>query len=294
MNLKDINAFLMTSQTHSLTQTARRLNTTPMTISRRLASLEKELGKRLLHRTTRAVALTDEGEEFLPYAQAMAEAERGALSLFSPERKGAVGQLRITSPSGFGRRTIMPVLSTLLDDNPDLNVELHLSDNITDIVGLGFDVAIRIAPLRDSRLIAHKLSDNQRVLCASPEYLQRCGTPKCMADLASHSCLRLTSVSQWTFIADGQPTSVTIDGRFSSSHVEGVRTLCKSGAGLAQLTEWDVREELRSGELVSLQLEDVSPQNLAVWAVFPTTKYLPVRVTVFLDALKHKMWSQMQ
>ena len=80
----------------------------------------------------------------------------------------------------------------------------------------------------------------------------------------------------------------------SSSHVEGVRTLCKSGAGLAQLTEWDVREELRSGELVSLQLEDVSPQNLgAVWAVFPTTKYLPVRVTVFLEALKHEMWSQM-
>ncbi|EHP6178467.1 LysR family transcriptional regulator [Citrobacter sp. AN-PRR1] len=102
MNLNDIHAFLMT-------------------ISRRLASLENELGRRLLHRTTRAVALTDEGEEFLPYARSMVEAEQGALHLFSLENHGAVGQLRITAPSGFGNRTIVPILKTLFDNNPDIS-----------------------------------------------------------------------------------------------------------------------------------------------------------------------------
>ena len=219
----------------------------------------------------------------------MAEAEQEAKRLFSNDQKRAGGQLRITAPSGFGRRTILPVMSGLLDSNPELKIELELNDAITDIVGLGFDVAIRIAPLRDSRLVAQKLANNQRVLCASPQYLARCGIPRCLADLYSHNCLRLTGVLQWAFVAEGQIRHISIDGRFSTSRVEEIRTLCKAGAGLAQLTEWDVREELEAGELVQIDLEDVTPQMLAVWAIFPTTRHLPARVSVFLESLKKYM-----
>lgn len=289
MNLKDVQSFLLSAETRSLTKAAARLNTTPMTISRRLANLENELGCRLLHRTTRAVALTDEGEDFMPYARAMVAAEQEALHLFSSGQKSAVGQLRVTAPSGFGRRTIVPVLPDLLASHPELSIELALSDNITDIVGLGFDVAIRIAPLRDSRLVAQKLANNQRMLCASPRYLALYGAPRQLADLSSHSCLRLTGVLQWTFLSEEQTRHISVDGRFSASNVEEIRSFCKAGAGIAQLTEWDIREELDAGELVEIELEDVKPQMLAVWAVFPTTRHLPARVTVFLEALKREM-----
>jgi DNA-binding transcriptional LysR family regulator len=289
MNSKDVEVFLMVSQMRSLTQAARRLNTTPMTVSRRLASLEEDLGVRLLHRTTRAIALTDEGEEFLPYAKTLAETEQSARTLFSPHTQGATGQLRITAPSGFGRRTIIPLLPALMAENPELRIEFQLSDNVTDIVGLGYDVAIRIAPLRDSRLVAQRLADNPRVLCASPDYLTRFGTPQTLSDLHQHNCLRLSGVLQWSFMVDDHLSTVSVEGRFSGSNVEGVRSLCVAGSGIAQLSAWDVKEELAAGELTEIALHDAQPQLLGVWALFPTTRHLPTRVTVFLQALKQAM-----
>ncbi len=260
-----------------------------MTVSRRLASLEEDLGVRLMHRTTRAIALTDEGEEFLPYAKSLAETEQSARNLFSPHQQGATGQLRITAPSGFGRRTIIPLLPALMEANPELRIEFQLSDDVTDLVGLVYDIAIRIAPLRDSRLVAHRLADNPRMLCASPDYLQRFGTPQTLNDLHKHNCLRLSSVVQWSFLIDGHISSLSVEGRFSGSNVEGVRTLCVAGSGIAQLSEWDIREELAAGTLVAIDLLDAQPQMLGVWALFPTTRQLPARVTVFLNALKQAM-----
>lgn len=289
MQLKDVRYFLMVAHTRSLTQAARRLDTTPMTVSRRLMALEDDLGVRLLHRTTRAVSLTPEGEEFLPYARSLEDAERGARGLFAAESTGAVGQLRVTASAGFGRRTLLPLMPALMAENPDLTIELNLSDDITDIVGQGFDVAIRIAPLRDSRLVARKLDDNPRHLCASPAYIAQHGMPHMLADLSQHSCLRLTNVAHWTFMVDGQPTRLTVSGPFSSSSVEGVREMGKAGMGLMQLTEWDIKEELASGELVSITLSDAQPAMLAVWAVFPTHHHLPARVNVFLHKLKTAM-----
>lgn len=289
MNSKDVEVFLMVTQTRSLTQAARRLNTTPMTVSRRLASLEEDLGVRLLHRTTRAIALTDEGEEFLPYAITLTETEQSARNLFSPDKQGATGQLRITAPSGFGRRTIIPLLPALMAENPELKIDFQLSDNVTDIVGLGYDAAIRIAPLRDSRLVAQRLADNPRVLCASPDYLARFGTPQLLADLHQHNCLRLSGVPQWSFMVDDHISSVSVEGRFSGSNVEGVRTLCVAGSGIAQLSAWDVQQELAAGELIEIALRDAQPQLLGVWALFPTARHLPTRVTVFLNALKQAM-----
>lgn len=289
MNSKDVEVFLMVTQTRSLTQAARRLNTTPMTVSRRLASLEEDLGVRLLHRTTRAIALTDEGEEFLPYAKTLTETEQSARNLFSPNKQGAIGQLRITAPSGFGRRTIIPLLPALMAENPELKIDFQLSDNVTDIVGLGYDVAIRIAPLRDSRLVAQRLVDNPRVLCASPDYLARFGTPQLLADLHQHNCLRLSGVPQWSFMVDDHISSVSVEGRFSGSNVEAVRTLCVAGSGIAQLSAWDVQQELAAGELIEIALRDAQPQLLGVWALFPTARHLPTRVTVFLNALKQAM-----
>lgn len=286
MNLPDVSLFLIITETRSLTQAAKRIDISPMAVSRRLASLEQELGVRLLQRTTRSVSLTQEGTEFLPYARALVEAEEGAKALFSPAALGAAGLLRITAPSGFGRRNILPLVPDLLTANPNLSIDLQLSEDVVDIVGRGIDVAIRVAPLKDSSLIARKITDNPRIVCASPDWLRHYGIPETLNDLSRHRCLRLTSVPQWVFVRDGQVITAGVEGRFSSDNVEGIRELCVQGMGLAQLTRWDVMKELREGSLVEVTLSDVQPQPLSVWALLPTTRYLPLRVSTFIDTLK--------
>lgn len=291
MNLQDVSLFLIITETRSLTQAAKRLGISAMAVSRRLASLEHELGTRLLQRTTRSVSLTQEGLEFLPYAQALIETETGARALFSPSTQGAAGLLRITAPSGFGRRNILPLVSELLAENPQLSIDLQLSEDVVDIVGRGIDVAVRIAPLKDSTLIARKIADNPRVICASPDYLKANGKPQTVGDLMKHHCLKLSSVPQWIFERDGEVIRVRVEGRFSSDNVEGVRELCAQGLGIAQLTRWDVMEEIRKGTLVEIDLPDARPQNLSIWAVVPTTRYLPLRVLAFIDKLKSSLTS---
>jgi DNA-binding transcriptional LysR family regulator len=286
MNLNDVHLFLIITETNSLTQAARRLDISPMAVSRRLASLEQELGIRLLQRTTRSVSLTQEGIEFLPYARALIETEEGARALFSPDSKGASGLLRVTAPSGFGRRNILPLVPELLSENPELRIDVQLTEDVIDIVGRGIDVAIRVAPLRDSSLIARKLSENPRVVCASPAYLKKYGRPQILQELSLHNCLRLTNVLQWTFEFQGQSTSMSVDGRFSSSNVESVRELCIQGLGLAQLTLWDVKKEIAEEKLLEINLSDVQPQNLSIWALLPTTRHLPMRVSVFIEKLR--------
>lgn len=290
MNLQNVLLFLTVQETGSLAKAARQLNISPMAASRRLSSLEDELGTRLLQRTTRSVSLTQEGIEFLPYAQAMLEAEEGARAALSPKmKKGATGLLRITVPSGFGRRNVLPLIPSLLRNNPELQVDIQFNEAIESIVSRGLDVAIRIAPLRDSNLIAKKIIDNPRILCASPEYLKKRGIPKKLNHLSQHDCLRLTNVMQWTFASDGKHKSVSVDGRFSSNNVEGIRELCVCGIGIAQLTYWDVKKELNEGKLIEIALDDVQPQQLSIWAVLPSTRYLPLRVSVFIESLKNSL-----
>lgn len=286
MNVNDLHLFLAVTESDSLAQAARRLNITPMAASRRLAALEQELGRRLIQRTTRSLSLTQEGAEFIPYARTITEAEESAKALFLPAATGAGGLLRITAPSGLGRRHILPLIPDLLSANPEMRIDLQLSDEVVDIVGSGIYIAVRVAPLRDSTLIARKIADNPRVLCASPHYLARCGTPRSVSELAHHNCLRLSSVLQWSFENQGEIESVSVEGRFSASNVDGIRALCVQGLGLAQLAWWDVKDEIAQGLLQEVVLAGVSPQRLSIWAVLPTVRYLPRRVTLFIAALK--------
>jgi DNA-binding transcriptional LysR family regulator len=286
MNVKHIELFIVLAETCNLSRAARRLGMSAMTVSRHLAQLEKDLGVRLFQRTTRAVSLTSEGEEFLPYARTITEAEQSARVMFNNEIAGASGLLKMSAPSGIGRRNILPLLPELMKKNPKLKIDLNLSDDVVDIVGQGYDVAIRVAPLKDSNLIAHKLSNNPRILCASPEYISQYGQPVILADLSDHWCLKTAMVAQWTFIQNTATINYVFDPRFTCNSVEGVRSMCKAGAGIAQLTKVDVEQELAKGELIEIPLKDAEPHMLAIWALLPTKRYLPCRVTLFLEALK--------
>ncbi len=289
MDTQALDVFLNAARTGSLSGAARHLRLTPMAATRRLASLESELGVRLFNRTSRSLSLTPEGEAFQPFAAEMMDAHEVARATLSPKAGGATGLLRLTAPITLGRKRIMPIVHELLDENPDLRIDLDLSDAMIDIVAAGIDLAIRIAPMKDSGLIARKLADNPKHIYASPSYLEARGVPQTVEDLAQHECLTFSNFTHWQFIVGGKERSVRVSSRFSSSGVDGFLAACVSGLGLAQLSSWEVKDELQSGVLVPVPIAGVSPRDLAIWGVYPSRRQVLPKIKVFLDKLQNSL-----
>jgi DNA-binding transcriptional LysR family regulator len=289
MLLPDVRTFLAVASAGSLSAAARQLDVVPMQVSRRIAALEEDLGVRLFHRTTRSLTLTAEGEAFIPYARAMADAETGARAELGPSPGSASGVLRMTAPSGFGQSVVLPMLPALLEANPDLRIDIDLSDRQVDIVGQGLDVALRIAPLEDSELVAKKIAPNPRLICAAPAYLKKHGRPARVSGLGDHACIRLSAVRQWPLIVNGALIRKHVDAYVTTTSVEAARTAAVQGLGLAQLTYWDVFRQLADKSLEQIHLEDATMEDLSVWAVMPSRRYVPNRVSVFLDALRNQI-----
>jgi DNA-binding transcriptional LysR family regulator len=289
MLLPDVRTFLAVASAGSLSAAARQLDVVPMQVSRRVAALEEDLGVRLFHRTTRSLTLTAEGEAFVPYAQAMVEAESGARAELSPSPKTASGVLRMTAPSGFGHSVLLPMLPRLLQANPELRVDIDLSDRQVDIVGQGLDLALRIAPLEDSELVARRIAPNPRLICAAPEYVKRHGRPATVAELDDHHCIRLCSVRRWPLIVEGRLIRKRIEAFVTTTSVEAARTATVQGLGVAMLSYWDVFRQLADRSLVQIELQDAAMEQLSVWAVMPSRRYVPSRVNAFLGALENEI-----
>src|SRR5580700_9289253 len=195
MDLTDVALFRTIVSVGNLSAAARQMGTTPMLVSRRLAGLEAELGVRLFHRTTRSLSLTPEGEAFLPHAVTLIEARDSAFESVSSGGSGLSGVLKITAPNVIGHAVVVPVVAELIADNPALRVDLTLSDGIVDIATAGLDVAIRVAEMKPSDMIATRVADNPFIVIASPGYVARFGTPVTTEDLVSHPA---SSFMRWT------------------------------------------------------------------------------------------------
>lgn len=268
----------------SISEASRRLGIAPLAASRRLAALEAKLGVRLVHRTTRSIALTPEGEDFLPYAQDILDREAAAVATLNPTDAGATGLLRATAPAALGREVIVPMLPKLLAANPQLRVELHLTERFVDIVSEGLDVAIRIADLRESSLIARRMGTVRRVLCASPEYLARRGEPRLLSDLADHDCLTLVGVPHWEFASSVGKRRLRVGGRLSCSSIDGLHAACLQGLGVSMHATWSVADDLRAGRLIELTL-DAPPYAPAISALYPSARLVTPKLRLFLSAL---------
>jgi len=286
MNTDDLEVFAAAVSAGSLAGAARRLGLTPMIASRRLSSLETALGVRLMHRTTRSLSLTPEGETFLPYAEALLENKREAITRLRSETGSAVGLLRVSAPVAFGVKFIAPIIPKILEDNPEMRIALDLTDSLPDLVATGTDLAIRIARLRDSSLVAQKLADNPRVLVASPDYIARYGAPTSTGDLVQHVCLPLSGVTHWTFVSSGREKQVRLSTRFYSSTIQGCHATCLAGGGISLLAAWNVAEDLKAGRLVRVELNDAAPEPLNIWAVYPTKRLVPQKVRVLIAELR--------
>jgi DNA-binding transcriptional LysR family regulator len=258
----------------------------PGVVSRRLDALEARLGVKLLLRTTRRVTLTFEGSAYLEDCQRILRELGAAEASVSLGGVKARGHLRLSAPAGFGRRHVAPLVMAFLDAHPEVTVNLDLSDRLVDLVNEGVDCAIRVGELTDSSLVSIKLAENRRVVVGSPAYLEKHGTPHTLADLAHHNCLSLGQQRGWLFRDNDGTVSIKVSGQFECNDGAVLHEWALAGRGLAWRSMWEVGEDLQRGSLVSVLDEFAAPPT-GIYAVFPQRKYLPLRVRLLIDHLKH-------
>ncbi|HEY8100602.1 MAG TPA: LysR family transcriptional regulator [Burkholderiaceae bacterium] len=285
---KQISTFVDVIAKGSLSAAARSEGIAPAMIGRRLDALEKRLGVKLLQRTTRKIALTNEGFAFLEDCQKILADLENAESAVSERSAKASGHLTISAPAGFGRQHVAPLLPSFLAENRDVTLTLSLNDRVVDLIGESIDVAIRIAALSDSNLIGVKLADNKRVVVASPSYIKRHGKPKSLTDLAKHNCLAISSDGSqrgWTFQQGGKNITLKISGNMACNDGEVLHDWALDGKGLAWRSMWEVGTEIESGKLVTVLDEFAAPGN-DIYAVFAQKRHLPLRIRAFVDFLR--------
>ena len=285
---RQISTFVEVVARGSLSAAARAEGIAPAMIGRRLDALEARLGVKLLQRTTRKLALTDEGTAFLEDCQRILAELEEAESAVAERSARATGHLMISAPAGFGRQHVAPLLPSFLAEHQDLTATLNMTDRVTDIVGEGIDVAIRIASLADSSLVSVKLADNERVVVAAPSYLKRHGTPETLADLARHNCLAISSEGSqrgWTFRENGKNVVLKVGGNMGCNDGQVLHEWALAGKGLAWRSMWEVGSEIEAGKLRTVLTDFAAPGN-DIHAVFAQRRHLPLRVRAFVDFLR--------
>ena len=284
---EDYRTFISVVQARSFAAAARRLGLAKSAVSRRIQELEERLGATLFNRTTRAVSLTDLGREFYERAiRLLADVEEAE----SVARRGAlesIGSLRISGPMSFGVLHLAPILCHFMDRNPRLTVELMLEDRHVDLVAEGFDLAIRIGELSDSTLKARRIADIRRVVCASPAYLKRYGTPKQPSDLAHHRGIGYLSTTErrfWSFVRPdtGERATVEVPSPLQLNNGDAMREAAIAGYGVAALPTFIVHRAIASGDLVPLLLP-FEKESLGLYTVYPPQRTPPAKVRAFVD-----------
>ncbi len=287
-HFKQLSTFVEVISKGSLSAAARAEGIAPAMVSRRLDALEERLGVKLLQRSTRKLALTDEGTAFLEDCQRILADLENAEAAVSERSARATGRLTVSAPAGFGRWHVAPLLPSFLAEHRDLSVTLSLNDRVVDLIGEGIDVAIRIAAMNDSSLVGVKLADNRRVVVASPDYLKRHGAPQTPAELARHNCLTISSDGSqrgWTFRQGGKTATMKVAGNMACNDGEVLHDWALTGKGLAWRSMWEVGSELASGQLVSV-LDAFATSGNDIYAVFAQRRHLPLRIRTFVDFLR--------
>lgn len=282
--------FVEVAEAGAFNVAARKMDMTASAASKAVSRLEEDLGVKLLHRTTRSVSLTPEGERYLDGVRPLL-AEFGTLREELTSRIGTPsGELVVSVPAAFGRIVLMPRLLAFRTRYPRVRLELRFQDRLVELVPEGIDIAIRAGDLADSAsLIARKLCDDQMVTCAAPDYLARVGTPIELADLDRFDCLRFRNDATarpvpWIFLEHGQVHRYVPGGPVTATDGQGIAIAVAAGLGLAQMPYYMAEEGLKSGALVEV-FEAFRPKPTPFHAVFLGRRLMPQRVRVFIDFL---------
>jgi DNA-binding transcriptional LysR family regulator len=288
----DMQLYVSVVETGSISAAAERLNLAKSAVSRRLADLETRLGVSLIHRTTRRLNLTDTGRAYYDRCIVILADLEEAESAVSQSHRALQGRLKVALPHSFGLLHLAPLIQDFMTRHPEVRFELDFNDRQIDLMQEGFDLAIRIATLADSSLIARRLAPIRHAVCASPDYLARYGTPSVAADLAHHVGLAYSNLNDpglWSYRGpDGLPGSVRVPLRLAASSGEFLIRAAIAGEGLILFPTFYLHEALRSGQLVKV-LTDHSWPELSAYAVYPPTRHLSSRVRAFIDFVADRL-----
>jgi DNA-binding transcriptional LysR family regulator len=285
VDLNDIVVFVRVVEAGSFTAAARLLGMPKTTVSRRIASLEREVGVRLVQRTTRSLSMTDAGRLYYEQSsQALRTIEDANLRL-AETRAEPSGTIRISAPVGFGAHYLTSAVFDFLAAFPKTQVELHLTDDKLNLVENRIDLAFRTGILPDSTLTARKLGSTHRILCGSPDYLARHGAPQAAADLARHHCVIAgpsTGSAHWVLDGPRGQETVSVSGRFAANEMQAVIAAAIAGYGIAQLPYQVAEALVRNGRLRRVLGDYTTPVG-GVYAVYPTSRHVSPLVKAFIE-----------
>jgi DNA-binding transcriptional LysR family regulator len=289
--LDSMEAFVRVAEAHSFSEAARRLNLSKSVVSRQVSALEADLGARLFHRTTRSLSLTEVGQAYYDRcARILADIDEANLAV-SSHQANPRGKLRIAAPMSFGLLHLAPIIPAFLERYPDIEIDMSMNDRFVSLIDEGYDLAVRIGKLGDSSLIARTLAPARRVVCASPAYLAKRGTPLTPSDLNEHCCLTYSNMSlsdEWDFCrANGSRWPVEVNGRLRINNGDALRQAALAGIGVIMQPSFIVGRDLQAGTLTAV-LTDYLAQDVNIHAVYPHNQHLSPKVRAFVDFLAER------
>ena len=287
--------FVSIVETGSLTAAAAALGLSSPAVVRSLASLERDVGVRLLHRTTRRSSLTDEGREYFDSCKRVLASVEEADAALSARRVEPKGRLRLTAPVAFGRMHVAPLVVRYAEKDPAIEVELLLLDRVVDLVEEGIDAAVRIGDLPESSLVAARLGETRRVVCASPAYLKRGGIPQRPQELVRHRIIQFSGLSgagAWSF-SGKPPVHVAIRPFLRSNQIDVALDACLRGLGCAQFLCYQVKDLVAAGKLRHV-LTDFEPPAMPIHLVYPHARLLSSNLRAFVDDTVERLRRSMQ
>lgn len=291
-SIAGLRVFARTVEAGSFSAAGRQIGAAPSSVSRQVAELEASLGARLFHRTTRRLSLTDAGQVYYAHALRILNAIDEARLAVARQDGAPSGVLRMTIPDGIARELIAVAIADFVREHPSVRVVLSLTDEVVDIVGGGFDLAIRFGRPGDSSLKARKIGESRRIVCASPDYLARAGTPRRPSDLTEHNCLTFRAHpghNLWAFRGPDGVTQVRATGDLFALSAAALVAAAVAGLGIVLLPDWTSGAELRAGTLVPVLPEyRASPANTPVYALYPPDPDPPPKVRAMIDCLVHR------
>jgi DNA-binding transcriptional LysR family regulator len=286
-DLDNILIFVQVAQYESISRAARALGMPISTVSRRLSVLEAQLGVTLLRRTTRRVSLTAQGREYFNECQEPLSLLQEAERVLTQAQKTPEGLLRITVPVVLSDESFLQFLSGFLRAHPQVRIDLHITNTFLDLIAENVDVAVRFGDLPDSSVVAKRLGQNVRYVVATPEYLKGRERPADPTDLARHECVMLNAKNNethWELVSGRRKARVHVSGPISSRDLHTVSTFVLRGHGIGILPSIYCEEHIARGRLVRLLPKWASPP-ISVFAVYPSRRFLPLRLSAFLEAL---------
>ena len=290
----EMTAFVRSVDSGGFSAAARELGLTPSALSKLVTRLEDRLGARLLQRTTRRLSLTPEGEVFyLRSRRILADMDEAEAEMLQAGTR-PTGLLRLHCGSAFGMHQLAPAIPLFLERHDGVELDITISDEPLVGLGEGVDLAIRIGPLDESSMVARRICNLERVICAAPSYLERCGTPRTPDELQQHNCLWITSLPvlrRWPFDTDDGIRVVHIDGNVVANNAETVLQLAMAGVGITRLTDVIVGDAIGRGELIPILSEWHHVEPVPLYATYPSGRNLSPKIRVMVDFLVEQFGS---